>query len=135
MSIYILIPFTGYVGLWLLGGILFIIYFKIFHVTIDLKNTVSMIQQIPSFLSIITVPICSFISFFLSTKIILGKNVGTFGVSRLFKVGIISLLTTIILDVLITVVGEKMDIRKYPVNLMYLFAWLVIVPAVIVAGL
>lgn len=54
-------------------------------------------------------------------------------ISRI-KIGIFSLATTIILDLLITVAGEKIDIRKFPVNWMYLFAWLVIVPAVVLAG-
>ena len=44
------------------------------------------------------------------------------------------IIATIILDLLITVVGEKIDVRIFPVNLMYLFAWLVIIPSVVLAG-
>ncbi len=54
--------------------------------------------------------------------------------TMLLEVGVIALIATIILDLLITVVGEKIDVRIFPVNLMYLFAWLVIIPSVVLAG-
>ncbi len=46
----------------------------------------------------------------------------------------ISLVCTIVLDLLITVIGEKLNILTFPVNLMYLLAWLVILPSIALAG-
>jgi hypothetical protein len=63
-----IIPTLGYIGLWLLATPLFVLYFKIYKVSVDLKQTVGMIQKLPAWLTIITVPICSFLSFFLVTK-------------------------------------------------------------------
>lgn len=91
-------------------------------------------RKVPAFLAIVTVPLCSFISFFIATKIILNEAATLLSAAQLLEVGIISLSCTIILDLLITVLGGKMDIRVYPVNLMYLFAWFVIIPSVVLAG-
>jgi hypothetical protein len=128
--VFIIIPLTGYVSLWILGSVFFIVYFRIYKVPLDLKHVVNMIRMIPPVLAIITVPLCSFLSFFMATKIF-GGGLDSL---QLLVVGIISLLVTIGLDLLITVVGEKINILTLPLNLMYLFAWLVIVPSVILAG-
>ncbi len=130
IAVFILIPITGYLGLWILGSALFIVYFKIYNVSLDLKHTVAMIRKVPPALAIITVPLCSFLSFFTATR----TFGGALDASQFLRVGIISLLATIGLDLLITVVGEKINILTFPLNLMYLFAWLVIVPSVILAG-
>jgi hypothetical protein len=70
----------------------------------------------------------------LAGEIILNEAATSLSAAQLLEVGIISLSCTVILDLLITVLGEKMDIRVYPVNLMYLLAWLVIIPSVVLAG-
>ncbi len=131
---YITIAMVGYVGLWILGIICFLVYFMIFNVQLDLKHTVNMIQRIPSVLAISTVTACSFMSFFVTAWIVFHHFTTSEPTISRFKIGIFSLATTIILDLLITVAGEKIDIRKFPVNWMYLFAWLVIVPSVVLAG-
>ncbi len=136
MSIYVyaLIPVIGYVGLWLLGSLFFLIYFKICKVPVRSDYT-AMIQKIPPIIAIVTVPACSFISFFITTGIVLGWHTLSQNMLNLLLIGVISLVVTICLDLLITVRMEKVRIRTYPINLMYLFAWLVIIPAIILAGL
>ena len=126
------IPLIGYAGLWLLASPLFVVFFKIFHVTIDLKHTGRMIEQVPSALAIVTVPVCSFVSFFATTRVAVHVLRSQLTGTQALQIGVISLMATIILDVLITVLGEKIDIRKFPLNLMYLFAYLVIIPAVLI---
>lgn len=132
---FILIPLIGYVGLWVLASPLFLLYFKLFKVAIDLKHTVKMIQKLPASLAIMTVPVCSFIAFFISTKGVLRALSGSANMTQVLQIGLVSLVCTIVLDMLITVVGEKIDIRKFPLNIMYLFAWFVIIPSVVLAGL
>lgn len=131
---FILIPTAGYVGLWLLGSVIFLVYFRILRVPVDMKHAVAMIQKVPPVLSIVTVPVCSFISFFLCARLIPAAVAVALTGSQLLEIGAISLLFTVALDLLITVIGEKIDIRIFPVNLMYLFAWLIIIPAVILGG-
>lgn len=134
IEIFVLIPLVGYVLLWLVASLLFLIYFKLFEVAIDLKHTIGMIQKLPVPLSITTVPVCSFIAFFISTKLVLSVLSISVNTTQAFWLGIVSLICTIILDMIITVWAEKMDIRIFPVNIMYFFAWLVIVPSVVLAG-
>ncbi len=129
---FVLVPLIGYVGLWGLGIALFLAYFRIFKVTMDLRHTLAMIQKVPAPLSIVTVPACSFVAFFTAERLVLGSPVH--GATDLLGIAAVSLAATIVLDVLITVVGEKIDIRAFPVNLMYLLAWLVIIPSVMLAG-
>lgn len=132
LDAFVLIPLIGYVGLWVLGIAFFLAYFKVFKVSMDLKHTLAMIQKVPPLLSIITVPVCSFLSFYVTTRLVLGAH--THGAGDLLGVAGVSLAATVVLDLLITVVGEKIDIRVFPVNLMYLLAWLVIIPSVVLAG-
>ena len=54
-------------------------------------------------------------------------------VRELFWLGATSLLVTVLLDLLITVGIEKLDILAFPTNLMYLFAYAVIIPSVILS--
>ncbi len=131
---FILIPVIGYIGLWFLGSALFLLYFRIFGVPIDLRNTTSMIRKLPVSLSVITVPACSFMSFFLAARLTLGAFAMTLSDGELLGIGTICLVSTVVLDLVITVVGEKIDIRVFPVNLMYLLAWLVIIPSVLLGG-
>lgn len=131
-TLFILIPIIGYVCLWILASPLFVMCFKLFHVAIDLKHTVRMVKQLPAVLAIATVPICSFISFFVTTKVTIYALHAQLTTMQAIQIGFVSLAVTIVLDALITVLGEKIDIRKYPLNLMYLFAYLVIIPAVVV---
>ncbi len=133
--VFILIPLIGYIGLWLLGIVFFLIYFKLFRIRMDYKHPLAIVKKLPSALAIATVPICSFVSFFITTKVVLAELHLFVSVIQLLPVGVASLLFTIILDLLITVLGEKIDVRSFPLNLMYLLAWFVIVPAIILAVL
>ncbi len=133
-SLFIVIPLAGYVILWISGSVFFLVYFKLFNVPIDLKNAVAMIRKLPAPLSLATVALCSFASFFATTKMMLEKAAVSPGASMLFEIGVVSLLCTVVLDLLITVVGERIDIRAFPVNAMYLLAWLAIIPGVLLAG-
>ena len=131
---FVLVPIAGYVGLWVLGSVVFLVYFRILRVPVDLKNAVAMIRKVPPIMSILTVPACSFLSFFVCAKLVSrGISVALTG-WRLLEIGVVSLLCTVVLDLFITVLGEKIDIRVFPVNLMYLFAWLIIIPAVMLGG-
>ena len=130
LTLFIIIAAIGYLGLWILGSLLFLFYFKLFKVSIDLKHVVNMIRKLPATISILTVPTCSFISFFFVTKMSLGILVLSVNTTEIIQLDFICLLITIILDLLITVFGEKVDIRIYPVNLIYVLAWLAIIPAV-----
>lgn len=132
-SMLFLIPLIGYIGLWLLGSLFFLIYFKIFNVSMDLDNN-AMIQHIPPLLSIITVPVCSFISFFITSKVILNKFTPPIGNRMVCKIAGFSVLLTVGLDILITVIIQQINILLFPVNLMYLFAWLIIVPSSLLAN-
>ena len=131
--LFILIPLIGYIGLWLLGIMFFLVYFRLLRIPLDMKHPVAMIRNLPPLLAIATVPACSFVSFFITTKVILVELPLSLSTLELLYVGLASLLLTVCLDLLITVLGEKIDIRVFPISLMYLFAWLVIVPAIILA--
>jgi hypothetical protein len=131
-SLFLFVPLVGYAGLWLLASPLFVLYFKLFHVAMDLKHTVRMVKQVPAVLAIVTVPVCSFVSFWATTKITVHMLHSQLTTGQALQVGLVSLAVTVVLDVLITVLGEKIDIRKFPLDLMYLLAYLVIVPAVVV---
>ena len=129
---FLLIPPIGYIGLWILGSVLFLIYFQIFGISMDLEYT-AMIQRIPVLLSILTVPLCSFLSFFVTGKMVFKRLVPSISSTTVVQVGITSLIFTILFDLLITVAIEKIDILAFPVNLMYLLAWVVIIPAIFLA--
>ena len=129
----LLIPLLGYFGLWVLGSIAFLVYFRIFSISMD-SNYVDMIRRIPAPLAILTVPVCSFISFFTTSKIVLARLVAPIGRKVVFHIALLSVLTTVGLDIIITVLIERMDILLFPVNLMYLLAWSIIVPSVLLAG-
>ena len=132
MDEIIFIPLIGYAGIWLLGTIAFLSFFRLFHVALDLKHPVAMIREVPAPLAIATVPLCSFISFFTTAKVLLPAAAIQ---AQAVRAGIASVVCTVILDLLITVAGERIDIRAFPVNLMYAFAWLVIIPALLLASL
>lgn len=131
---FVLIPAAGYVGLWVLGSALFLVYFRVLRIAVDLKDVATMIRKVPPILSMLTVPICSFVSFFLSAKLTTRLLAVYPAGWRLVEIAVISLAGTAALDFFITVLGEKIDIRIFPVNLMYLFAWLIIIPAVMLGG-
>lgn len=59
----ILIPLAGYAGLWVLGSVAFLVYFRMFNIPMD-SRYVDMIRKTPMLLAILTVPVCTFISFF-----------------------------------------------------------------------
>lgn len=130
-SSFVIIPIIGYAGLWVLASPLFVCYFKLFHVVLDIKHAAHMVGQIPRSLAIVTVPICSFASFFITTRVVSAVRAESLTVSRALEAGVVALAVTIVLDLLITVLAEKIDIRKFPLNLMYLLAYLVIIPAVL----
>jgi hypothetical protein len=131
-SLFLFVPLVGYTGLWLLASPLFLLYFKLFHIAMDFKHTARMVKQVPAVLAIVTVPVCSFVSFWATTQIYGTAVHRHLTAGQALQVGLVSLAVTIVLDMLITVLGEKIDIRKFPLNLMYLLAYLVIVPAVVV---
>lgn len=132
-ALFIITPLIGYICLWLLTGPLFVAYFKLLHIPLDLQHTVDMIRKVPPVLSILTVSLCSFVSFFVTTLVAIHALRTAMTPAEAVEVGAVALLATIVLDLLITVLGEKIDIRQFPVNLMYVFAWLVIIPAVVLA--
>lgn len=133
-KVFVLIPLLGYVGLWILASPFFLIYFAIFQIPLDLEHITVMLQKIPALLAIITVPLCGFTSFFITTKLILRKYVVSTDTLMLLQIGIISLLFTIGVDLLTTVAIEKVNILVFPVNLMYLFVYLIIIPTISLAG-
>lgn len=130
---FIIIPILGYLGLWVLGTILFLVYFDLFGVSLNQSYNV-MIQMIPALLAIATVPLCSFVSFFLTTRTVLRRLSKPLSVTAAFEIGIVSLMAAIGLDLLITVKLQGVNILVFPANLMYLFAYLVIVPSVVFAA-
>ncbi len=130
-DLFILIPLIGYAGLWLLGSAAFLAFFRLFKIPLDLRHTAAMIRNLPAPLAVLTVPLCSFLSFFATAKAILPASVT---LTQALQAGLASLAWTVALDLAITAAGEKLDIRAFPLNLMYLFAWLVIIPAVLLAA-
>lgn len=131
--VFVLIPIVGYVGLWILGSVLFLVYFRIFRVQKDSDYT-AMIRKIPPVLAITTVPACSIASFLTTTRTILGIFPASLTSEQLLVIGLISLFFTIGLDMLITVGLERINILAFPIDLMYVLAWVVIVPSVLLAG-
>lgn len=129
-DIFILIPLAGYACLWLLGSAAFLVLFRLYRVALHLRDPIAMIRKVPAPFAVLTVPLCSFVSFFSIAKVILPAPATAI---QALQAGIASLTCTIILDLLITVAGERINIRVFPVNLMYLFAWLVIIPAIMLA--
>ncbi len=132
-KLFILVPLAGYLGLWISGGALFLFYFKLLHVPIDPKDAVGMIRRTPAWLATATVALCSFASFFAATRAAMRVTGQSPGAATLLRIGAASLVCAVVLDLLITVAGEGIDIRVFPLNAMYLMAWLAIVPAVLAA--
>ncbi len=132
-TVFLLVPLVGYLGLWILGSVAFLVYFAAFGVSMDLGYN-AMIQKVPALLAIVTVPLCSFASFFTTTTVVLRRPAVSLDIRKILQLGVVSLLATVGFDLLITVAIERVDILAFPVNLMYLFAWLVIVPSVAWAG-
>ena len=90
-ALFVLVPLIGYVGLWILGSACFLAYFRLYNISIDLRHTVAMIQRVPVPLAIITVPVCSFASFFLATRIMIYAFTTPSNATMLLEVGIVSL--------------------------------------------
>lgn len=132
-AVFVLVPFAGYIGLWVLGSALFLVYFQAFGVPMSAGYN-DMIQRIPAVLAIPTVPLCSVASFFAVTRAALRRSSMPLDSQKLVLLGAASLLATVVLDLLITVLAEGVDILVFPISLMYLLAYLVIVPSVFVAG-
>ncbi len=132
-TVFVLVPLVGYLGLWILGTAAFLVYFAAFGVSMDLGYN-AMIQRVPAFLAVVTVPLCSFASFFTTATVVLSRPTVRFDGREALRLGFVSLLATVGLDLLITVAVERVDILAFPVDLMYLLAWLVIVPSVAWAG-
>lgn len=129
-DLFIVIPLAGYACLWLLGSAAFLVLFRLYRVALQLRDPVAMIRKLPAPFAVLTVPLCSLVSFFSIAKAVLPASATAI---QALQAGIASLACTIILDLLITVAGERINIRVFPVNLMYLFAWLVIIPAIMLA--
>lgn len=129
----LLVPIIGYLGLWILGSALFLIYFRVFNVPMQ-SNDTWMISRVPAGLSIITVPICSFTSFGLATRMAFASMRTAPTEGERFAIGLISLIFTIGMDLATTVLIAKMNLLIFPVDLMYLLAWAVIIPAVLLGS-
>ncbi len=126
----VLVPVIGYVSLWILGTALFLLYFRVFNVAMQ-SDYVAMIRMVPAVLAIATVPICSFVSFYLTARILLKMVTVPPTAKERVRVAVISLAFTVAMDLITTVLIGRMNILIFPVNLMYLLAWAVIVPAVL----
>ncbi len=126
-----LIPPIAYISLWILGSVAFLIYFRVFAISMALDYT-GMIQQLPPILTILTVPVCCFIAFFVTARVIFAR-VAPLDSQTALRIGVASLIFTIALDLLISVAIEKIDILAFPVNLMYLLAWIAIIPTIFLA--
>lgn len=132
-TIIVLLPLIGYVGLWVLGTALFLLYFRVFKVPFQ-SDYVSMIERVPAALAIVTVPICSLASFSIAARLLLGTRTPRPPMREQVFVAVACFAFTIAMDLITTVLIERMDILVYPVDLMYLFAWLVVIPAVLLGG-
>ena len=130
---FILVPLVGYAGLWLLGTVLFLVYFAAYGISWN-ESYNQMVTGIPSVLAIITVPASSFVSYYLVTRRILRGSADPPSCRLLLALGLVSVAVAFGLDLLITVELEGVDIRRWPMDAMYLGAYLVIVPAVVLAG-
>ena len=131
---FVLVPIIGYIFLWILGGVFFLTYFRILSLPASLDYT-EKIRRVPPYVSITTVPLCSSISFYLTTKLLLELHLSTGSLLVLVETGILALVFTVIIDLIVTPKIEKIEIRAYPMNLMYLLAWTVIIPSVLLAGI
>ena len=131
-TVFVLVPLGAYAGLWLLGGVLFLAYFQIFGVPMNLGYN-EMIQRIPALLAVPTVPLSSFVSLLAVARTILARA-KPLGARGLVLLGAVSVLATFGLDLLVTVLGEEVNILAYPTDLMYLFAYVVIIPSVFLGG-
>lgn len=129
----VLVPVIGYIGLWILGTALFLLYFRAFDVAMG-SDYVAMIKMVPTALAIATIPVCSFASFYLAARILLKKATVPLTAKERIRVAVLSLVFTVAMDLLTTVLMERMDILIFPVSLMYLLAWAVIVPAVLLGA-
>jgi len=126
----VLVPILGYVGIWILGALSFLLYFRVFNVAMR-SDYVAMIRMVPAALSIVTVTICSFLSFYLTAWILRKRLTAPPSAKQRVLVAVISLTFTVAMDLFTTVLIERMNILIFPVNLMYLSAWTVIIPAVL----
>lgn len=131
-STFILVPLVGYAALWILGSVLFVIYFEVLGVPMNLSYN-TMIQRVPAPLAVPTVPLCSLISYFVVTKLTLGKLTTPLRGAQAYWLGLASVVVAMLLDLVITVRIEGLNILVFPVNLMYLLAYLAITPAVVLA--
>ena len=85
-------------------------------------------------MSILSVPIASFISFYFITKIIHKIKYLESRINELTTISVTSLLFTIGMDLFSTVDVEKIDIITFSIKLLYLTAWIVIFPVIILGG-
>ncbi len=134
LALFILVPISGYVLLWILGSMFFLTYFKMFRLPSNLDYA-EKLRRIPPFISIITVTLCSIVSFYLMTKLLLDLYLTPGNMVLLAETGSIALVFTVTIDLIVTPRIEKIKIGAYPMNLMYLFAWIVILPSVLLAGI
>ena len=125
-----LVPLAGYAGLWVLGGILFLVYFQAFNVPANGTYN-AMIQEIPAPLAVATVPLCSLLSFYAASTMVLTRLAVPFGPRKAFLLGVTSLLFTVAMDLLATVLAEGIDILVYPTDVMYALAYVGIIPSVV----
>ena len=124
----------GYILLWILASPIFLLYFEIFHVPLDLEHITSIIKEIPPVYAIFTAPICCVIAFLMTTYFILSKYPTTLKNKKLLEIGIISVLFTLFIDILTTVLIEQVNIFVYPINVMYLFVYIAIIPSILISA-
>jgi len=130
--LFVIVPVIGYCGLWAIGIALFLVYFGAFHVPIGSDYT-AMILSLPSPLSIATVLIASFVSFFTTARIAVRPK-SAFRKGILVGIAIVSFAVTVCLDLLTAVAIERANILLFPVDVMYFGAWIMVIPAVLFGG-
>ena len=133
-KIFVFIPVMGYILLWVLASPIFLLYFELFHVPLDLVHITSIIKEIPPVYAIFTAPICCIISFLIATFIILNKYQVTINKNKLLEIGVVSVLFTLVVDIITTVLFEQVNILVYPINAMYLLVYITIIPSILISG-
>ena len=59
-------------------------YFRLFKIPIDIKHPFAIVKKLPPAFAVAIVPVCSFVSFFVTTKTILSIFVLTMPTAQLF---------------------------------------------------
>ena len=104
----------GYILLWILASPIFLLYFEIFHVSLDLVHITSIIMDIQPVYAISTAPICCVIALLITTYVVHSKYPVTMNNKKLIEIGIISVLFKFVVDIITSVLFEEVNILVYP---------------------